>query len=242
MIIRRLLLLAVIVTGGMVMLPGLSVIAQNPHTVVADSSTNLNNPSTVYGSNVSLFVAGDTVGGCKGSRYLWYKFDIPATSQTIGSARLQITFGAGGGTSDLELLSSDAAWSETDPDGLNWNNQPVFSNTLAIATGVTFNSTAVFSSTTFASFLDGQRGQTVSLAVRVYCPNVSPSVSFSTRSRENPSGSAAQLELFTPTSILLTDFAADTTPLNSLGMVGLGAAVIVVLALLLLVRRRWHGA
>lgn len=234
----RIIIVAIIVMSLSLALNS-SAAALNPYLPSADTYTDKTNPTYNSGNEQYLLLSASTQGGCAEATYLWYKFDIPATSQTIGQANLHVTFdNYAAGTMDLELRSAaDASWTET---GLNWNNQPALEPTiLATVPNVTVNTSITFAGTELANYLDSHRGQAVSLVIRAHCPNVvAPSADLVPHTKEYASGSGVYLDLFTPTAVSLADLTGASTPLNSLGMAILGAAVIAVLVLLFFVRRR----
>jgi hypothetical protein len=238
-------LISIVLVASMLAL-GISgiAVAQNPHLTLADTYTDINNPTVNHGSDTLLLLSATNAAGCVPVTYLWYQFSIPATAQTLGQANLYLAFEniGGGATLDMELRSSpDTTWTES---GLTWANQPALDPTiLATALSVPRGSTATFSSTTLSNYLDAHKGQPVTLVVRANCSGtVAASANRGIRTKENASGSGVYLDLFTPTAVSLVDFTADSATLNPLGIVGIAAAVIAMMALLFFVRRRAHSA
>jgi len=218
--------------------------AQNPHLALADTYTDINSPAVNHGSDTSLLLSASNTAGCVPVTYLWYQFSIPAAAQTIGQATLYLAFEniGGGAALDMELRSSsDTTWTES---GLTWANQPALDPTvLATAPSVPPGSTATFSSTALANYLDAHKGQPVTLVVRANCSGtVAASANRGISTQENTSGSGAYLDLFVPTAVSLANFTAASAPLTPPGIAGSGAAVIALVALLFLVRRHPRGA
>ena len=217
--------------------------AQNPYLALADTYTDINNPAVNHGSDTSLLLSASNNAGCVPVTYLWYQFSIPAIAQPIGQANLYLAFEniGGGAALGMELRSSsDTTWTES---GLTWANQPALDPTvLATAPSVPPGSTATFSSTALANYLDAHKGQPVTLVVRANCSGtVAASANRGISTQENAAGSGVYLDLFTPTAVSLTNFTAASAPLNPPGVAG-GVAVIALVALLFLVRRHPRGA
>jgi hypothetical protein len=222
-----------------------NAVAQNPHLASADTYTDSANATINHGSDIFLLLSASNLAGCTPVTNLWYKFDIPNYASTIGTANLYLTFESftTSNSLDMELRSSaDTTWSET---ALTYSNQPSFESTvLATASSIPAGGTAVFSGATLANYISSHRGQSVSFIIRANCSGTvaSPSANRGTRTNENTSGSGVYLDLFTPNAVSLASLTGASTPLNSLGMAGLSAAVIALMTLLFFVRRRWHSA
>lgn len=166
-----------------------------PLLPAADSYTDVNAQDANHGEDQHLLLSASNLTSCVETTYLWFKFDVPSTGATITDASLNLTFGPGAGTVNLELRSSeDTSWSEA---GLSWSNQPTLdADALATTTSVTSGSTAELSSLGLAAYLNARQGQTVSLVVRADCEgSVSTSVALALQAREHPDGPAASLTL-----------------------------------------------
>lgn len=237
----RTITVAAVILGFLLALNS-SAAAANPYLPTGDTYTDITDPAANFGTQQYLLLSASTQAGCAEATYLWYKFDIPATSQTIGQADLHVTFdNFAAGTMDLELRSTaDASWSET---GLNWNNQPALDPTiLAIVPNVTVNTSITFSGTTLADYLNSHQGQAVSLVIRPHCPNVvSPAADLVPHTKEHPSGSGVYLDLFTPNAVTVDRFtAAPLAGDNSLLFVG--SLIVAALGGVLIFARRHRHA
>jgi hypothetical protein len=235
-----LIILSVLFIALAVQMP---VLAQNPYYPTADAYTDLNDPTYNSGTDTVLQLTASNAAGCVPTSYLWYKFNIPVSSTTIGSANLYMRFtSAGSGTMDLMLGSStDTSWLES---GITWDTQPVTDTlTLATAASVAPGGEVLFTGSTLASYLDARRGQTVSLVVRANCNGVvSIAPSRNVNTKENVGGSGVHLDLFGPTAIKLVTLTAGSNNSPALGVlvVFLGLVGLAAIGLLLVRRARSH--
>lgn len=217
------------------------VLADNPIFPAIDSYTDGSDPDETwdmnFGNELFLQLGASNLAQCVPTTYLWYKFQIPSTTETIATANFSITFETIGATGDMDMElmgSSDNGWTET---GITWRNQPALDiGQLATALSVPGGGTAVFSGSTLANHLNSRKGETVTLVVRANCAGtVSSQATRLSSSKENTNGSGAKLELFTPTAITLSAFSASShisSPwilLLSVGLLVIVAAVAVVL-------------
>ncbi len=216
-------------------------LAANPYLPAADTYTDQNNPSMVFGANTaSLISASKTFETCSTPIYVWYKFNVPSTTGTIGQAHLYITSLSGvfgSGTLDMELWSSaDTSWGEAT---LAWQNQPALDQQLATAASVAPGSTMDFTGSTLASYLEGHKGQAVTLVVRGDCDGtVSSPTAYRTFPTKESGSSGAWLEIYGPTSIGLRNFSGTGNQAQSGWLLTVLTAVLAVDVLGLLALRK----
>ena len=111
-----------------------SIIGPNQDAYIDQSTSRPPYPAdTNYGDNQYLYVRSDTsYGGAPANRRAFLRFDLPAittcypgTSPSIVQAGLRLY--AAPGPSILrtyQVYRVNAAWNETNPNGITWNNQP----------------------------------------------------------------------------------------------------------------------
>lgn len=215
----------------------IGVLAAWPHLPLEDTFTDRNNVSATHGSDINLFLsASNPSGTCVDTTNLWYKFSVPATASTIGTANLILTFNvAGSGTTDLELLGgTDTSWSET---SLTWEDQAAILSGLtsyARATGAQPGATVTLTDPDLSDFLTSHRGETVTLVVRADCTGtVGTLVALAVASKENANGSGTVMELYTPTAVAHRTLSANSISREA---IWLNSGLIVVCLLIMLFR------
>lgn len=218
-------------------------LAQNPHIAVADTYTDSNNVDMNFGTQGALLLSATRVDAstCTATTYLWFKFTIPSTAQTIANATLNVTFFGSLGTGLLatELRSSaDATWGETT---LTWSNQPAFEATvLGTSPSVAPGGTAQYggSGSALATYLNNHKGQDVSLIVRADCSSTvdfyADRVVLTKESFNNGIG----LDLFNPTAVGLLSFSGASSSFSPWSLLLVTGLVLLALTVYLVLHRR----
>lgn len=233
---KLMLILLIFFVGILLALPTQSVFAVGPYTPLADAFTLLNDPDINNGTENWLFLSASNADGCVPSSYVWFKFQVPDTSTTIRFATLSVPIDSiytGTESLDMELRSSsNTSWEE---DSIKWSNQPDLDDTvLATAPSTVAPNDALFSGTTFASYLNGKKGQIVSLVVKANCNgNVYIESTRVFPARENTSANKVELILQGPTNVNLVEMRAASNSWNGRSVlfavcVGLAAALFMV--------------
>jgi hypothetical protein len=195
--------------------------AVGPILPIADTYININDadPTNVGAEAYMLLSASNTNAGCVPATYLWFRFDVPNPDVTIDYAELAVPFENLGGAAslDMQLLSSPVTnWVENGPNGITWTSQPALdAQVLASAASVPPGADARFISSDLANYLEGKRGQVVTLVVRANCAgSVGTSANRVIRTREHASGSGVELTLRNggPNSVRLISFASPDSP------------------------------
>jgi hypothetical protein len=193
------------------------VLAVGPYLPFADTYTNLNDEEpTNYGNEAFMQLSASNAAGCVPATYLWFKFNVPNPAVTIDYAELAVPFEDKGGADslDMQLLASPVTnWVEKDPNGITWATQPDLQGAPVLATAASAppGADALFISSALASYLDGKKGQVVSLVVRANCAgSVGTSANRVIRTREHASGSGVELTMRNggPSNIRLLSFAS----------------------------------
>jgi hypothetical protein len=171
--------------------------AAERHLAIADTYTDLNETADNYGSEPYIQLSASNLAGCYPTSYLWFKFDVPELSETIGYAELVVPFSPYGddGMMPLELRSSaDVDWGETT---ITWATQPALDSTvLATRASTPRGSDALFESDALAAYLNYHKGKTITLVLKADCSGaVSPSSTRTVVTKENPAGTNVELIL-----------------------------------------------
>lgn len=231
------LLMLIFFLGILLVLPTQSVFAVGPYTPIADAFTLLNDPNDNNGTVPWLFLSASNADGCVPSSYVWFKFQVPNPSATIAYATLSVPIHPvydGDEKLDMELRSSPGVdWTE---ESLTWNNQPPLDPTvLATAPSTVAPNDALFFGDTFASYLNGKKGQTVSLVVKANCNGevfIESTRVFAARENTDPQYKV-ELILQGPTNVNLVEMRAASRSWNGQSVLfavflGLAAALLMV--------------
>jgi hypothetical protein len=225
---------------------GQAGLAVGPYTPLEDTYTDFGDKGANYGSATYLQLSASNISVCNPVTYLWFKFQVPNPPQPIGSAVLDVPMDpiyTGGEALPMELLSSaDTSWDE---DTLTWNNQPALdtvTGVLATSPSVVAPSSAIFQSALLASYLEGKKGELVTLVVRADCSvtgpgAVAPSADRLIASIENTDPQAAEVELTlsSPTAVGLQSFTAKT-PVGEISL-----PIVVMLLGVIVLTFLWRG-
>jgi hypothetical protein len=148
-----------------------SAYAVGPYNPIADAFTILSDPDMTFGTDPYLFLSASNADGCVPSSYVWFKFDVPNPTAAITFATLSVPVDlAYDGDEDLDMELRSSAGTDWDETTISWSNQPVLdAGVLATAPSTVAPNDALFTSPALAAYLNGKKGQTVSLVVKANC-------------------------------------------------------------------------